>query len=221
MATSLRILAQLPPNAERVKVLTSEGEYKWKDLDELEDSDQILKNGQGQPLVMGNRPGRKKKNPPQQPQASNNQIQDVIEARNEAVKENPLYKQALKDPSAIDLFEYVVRNLAQEISILDFERQEQERKGEPISHLSLKKVASLKHLADIWFRRRDQLTGQFIDLESDAFQAVLGFILETFKQALEDAKVRSESVEVIFQSLKKLMSTEAGWISEAKKRMEK
>ena len=57
-----------------------------------------------------------------------------------------------------------------------------------------------------------------IDLESDTFGALFGFISETFKQACTDSGLRSEMIDMIFAKFASALNEE--WASEAKARME-
>ena len=53
------ILDSLTEDAKRIKVEDENGNKKWRDLDDLHDTDSIILKADGDPYVMNTKPGRK------------------------------------------------------------------------------------------------------------------------------------------------------------------
>ena len=210
------ILANLPDGVRRVQVLDAAGKQVYKRPDEVDPAtDEIVLNSDGAPIVMRGKPGRKAKSTLT---AATPQIAEVEQARVEHMSVDPLRKAARKDADSDDVFSALIAAMAEEAASIDFDKSEAARHGGDTATLSAKRARILKGMADTWLKRKQQVEGGVIDMDSPAFNALFGLILETFKAAMLDAGARPEVVETTFAKLVSALSDE-GWKQDAKVRM--
>jgi hypothetical protein len=107
--------------------------------------------------------------------------------------------------------------MSEEAASIVFERHEAERKGKETSNLSMRRINALKSIGDTWLRRKEQLSGKEIDLDSVVFKALFGFIMDTFKESLSESGLRPEMVDTVFAKLGSKLDEE--WSSDARNRM--
>lgn len=210
------ILANLPDGVRRVQVIDANGKQVYKRPDDVDiGTDEIVLNSEGAPIVMRGKPGRKTKS---NLSAVTPHIAEVEQARVEHMSVDPLRKAARKDANSDAVFNALIAAMAEEAASIDFDKSEAARHGGDTATLSSKRARILKGLADTWLRRKQQLDGDLIDIESPAFKAVFGLILETFKGSMVDAGARPEMVETTFSKLAAALGEES-WKQEAKLRM--
>jgi hypothetical protein len=210
------LLAKMPPGSKFVLVKTEKGDQKYRPVDELAETDEIQVNKDGIPVVMKGKPGR--------PQAivlqpASPVVAEVIKRKQDAIHKDRILDAVKTNPENPEVLHQVVLALGEEAASLGFERAEAERDGRETSNISVRRVNTLKALADTWLKRKDQVTTQSIDMGSPAFKTLLQFLLETFQGTLTDAGVRPEMVETVFARLAKAMNEE--WEAEARNRMKK
>jgi hypothetical protein len=211
----LFILKTLSPGVQRIQVLSGGRQIYKKPSDVDVDSDEILLSSSGSPIVMRGKPGRKSKSALT---AVTPQIAEIEQARTEHLAVDSLRKATRKDASGDAVFDAIIAAMAEEAASLDFDKSEAARHGGDTSSLSSKRARVLKGMADSWLRRKSQIEGGVIDLDSPAFQALFGLILETFKSSMLDAGSRAEFVETVFSKLVSQLG-EVSWRQEAKARM--
>lgn len=210
------IIENLPKEVRRVQVVDPNGKQSYKRPDDVDlDYDQIMLAMDGTPIVMRGKPGRKPKKPlkPVTPQ-----IAEVDEARTEHITQSPLLREAQRDAEGDGVLNAIMSAMAEEAAAIEFERDEAARHGQETSALSAKRARVLKGMADTWLKRKQQIEGGLIDLESPAFQALFGLILETFKDSMLDAGARPEFIETTFAKLVSSLGDE-GWKQDARARM--
>jgi hypothetical protein len=210
------IIDAIPTGAKRIKVRTPTGKVKFKPLDQVGKEDVILTKKDGvTPYTMMTEPGR-----PRKPDLSpaNLVVAEILANKEKAMSEDTVLNTARHNPESADVLHQVMVGLADESASIAFERREAERKGEPTSQLSVRRVNALKSVADTWLRRKEQLSSNIVDMDSPGFQTLFKFIMETFKDALEQAEIHPEMIKVIFARFSKRIDSEE-WRTEAKGRM--
>ena len=210
------IIENLPKEVRRVQVVDINGKQLYKRPDDVDlDYDRIQLAMDGTPIVMRGKPGRKPKKPlkPVTPQ-----IAEVDEARTEHISHSTLLQEAKRDAEGDGVLNAIMSAMAEEAAAIEFEREEAARHGQETSALSAKRARVLKGMADTWLKRKQQIEGGLIDMESPAFQALFGLILETFKESMVDAGARPEFVETTFVKLVAALGDE-GWKQDARARM--
>lgn len=210
------MLANLPESVRRVQVIEASGKQVYKRPDDVDVTiDQIMLASDGSPICMRGKPGRKKK---AQLNPVTPQIAEVEQAREAHISQDPLRHAAKKDAESDDVLNAIITAMAEEAAAIEFERSEAARHGQDTANHSSKRARVLKGMADTWLKRKQQVEGGVIDLDSPAFQALFGMILETFKEAMAETGTRAEHIETIFVKLVTDLG-EASWREEAKARM--
>jgi hypothetical protein len=210
------ILANLPDGVRRVQVIESSGKQVYKRPDDVDTAlDQIMLASDGTPICMRGKPGRK---PKAQLNPVTPQIAEVEQAREEHLLQDPLRKAARTDAEGDAVLNSIVAAMADEAAAIEFERNEAARHGQDTTNHSSKRARVLKGMADTWLKRKQQIDGGVIDLDSPAFSVLFAMILETFKGAMLDTGTRAEHIETIFVKLVTELG-EDSWREEAKARM--
>ena len=206
------LLELVPESATRVSVTDKSGRVKWRPLDGVEPFDTInLKHGI--PITMKGEPGRKAA----VPDAINEVVAEEYRQKARDLTNDPIVKTAKTDPESSDLLHHVVVSLAEEAASLGHERRNAEMEGRETSQLSIRRVNALKAVAETWLKRKDQTVNREIDLSSPQFKAVFSLTLEAFREAMVDASLRPEMVEMVFAKL--TAKLQEGWEQEARNRM--
>jgi len=131
------LLAKIPAGARRVKVKTEKGETKYKGVNDLADSDEILVNADGDPIIMRAKPGRKAK---ADPQPANDTVKEIVKRKKTSVAEDKLRQVADADPDSDQVLHQVLVGLTEEVASLQFERLEAERLGKETSQISVRRM---------------------------------------------------------------------------------
>lgn len=209
------ILATLPANVTRVQVSDQFGKVKFKKIADILDTDTVLFNGGGTPIVMTGKPGRKTK---PVMKAGTADIAEMLRAKELAVEEDELLETIKHNPEGSTVLDFVMTGLAEEAASLAFERTEAERKGDSTSQISMRRINALKAVGDSWIKRKEQIANGGVDMDSPAFKRLFQFIMDTFREALEeDVKARPEMIETIFTSLSRRLDDD--WTRDAVKKM--
>lgn len=211
------LLARVPAGATRIKVKTAKDETKYKAVGELGDTDEILVNASGDPIVMRSKPGRKAK---ADPQPVNDTIKELVKRKEIAVAASPLRQAAANQPDSDAVLHQVLMGLTDEVASLAFERQEAERLGKETSQISVRRIGGLKATAETWLKRKDQLVNKSVDPDSAGFKAAAGFLLETMKEAMSGSGMRPEMVQTVFTKFSSITAAES-WEAELKLRIKK
>ena len=208
------IIAGLSPEVTRIQVIDDQGKQRFRKKEELADSDTIVLNSEGKPVTMAGSPGRpaKVELPP-----ANDAVAEVMKQRRQFLSNDDLLEVVKANPESAFVLDYVMLGIAEEAAALGFERTEMERRGQPTSQVSVRRIGALKAIGDSWLKRKDQIAYQGVDMDSPAFKRLFGYIMETFKETLLAAGERPEMIETVFAGLSKRL--DADWQREAVKRM--
>lgn len=147
----------------------------------------------------------------------NDAVAEVMKLRRQALSNDDLLEVVKANPESAFVLDYVMLGIAEEAAALGFERTEMERRGQPTSQVSVRRIGALKAIGDSWLKRKDQIASQGVDMDSPAFKRLFGYIMETFKESLVAAGERPEMIETVFAGLSKRL--DADWQREAVKRM--
>lgn len=208
------LVAELPPEVTRIQVIDDQGKQRFRKRDELADSDTIVFNADGDPVVMNGAPGRPAKT---ELQPINEAVAEVMKQRRQAMNDDDLLEVVRANPESAAVLDFVMVGIAEEAAALGFERGEMERRGQPTSRVSVRRIGALKAIGDSWLKRKDQIAAQGVDMDSPAFKRLFAYIMETFKESLASAGERPEMIETVFAGLSKRL--DADWQREAVKRM--
>lgn len=206
-----RALKMIHPQTWGVKVKTEQGDICYRDVSEVKPDDTIIMKKDGTPAVMVKKPGRKNKI------KLSPHKQSILDDRNRIVQSHPLSTSVREDPESMEVFHHIINGMAKGIATLEFEAEQALLKGHPTVQVISKQMTAMRSAADLWLKRRDQLTSKMIDLNSSAFKELFKFIMDTFRTSLKNSGLRQEQIETIFGNLSTLVDD--GWEEEAKNRM--
>lgn len=218
-----QLLALIPEDAQRVKVIDEKGQEKWRDvsadgIDAVLDSDEIVLLS-GEPVVMRTRPGRRRKPPRAAPPPAVNQTVAQLQAtKAQHIDDDELLRQIERGIDSEEVLYCVLRAFAEEAASLGFERLEAERTGKETSQLSIRRINALKAIAETWLKRKEQLSGKMIDMASPAFTKLFDFVVATFREAMLAGGVPPDQAEIVFTRLGDRLKDET-WEQEAQNRM--
>jgi hypothetical protein len=216
----------IPAGATRVQVEDDMGKLIWRRPSDVRPTDTVQINTKtGEPYVMYGSPGSPSSNPKNStlaPSPQNNTLNNLNQLQQRRVSKvgsDEVLDSTKKNPDSENVLTKVLVGLAEESASLAFEREEAERRGEPTSQISLRRVNALKAVGDTWIKKKEMMSSKSLDLESKAFKRVFGHIAETFRKACDEAGVRPEQAESVFASFGKMVD-EPDWLADAKKSME-
>jgi hypothetical protein len=208
------ILENLPEGTHRVQVTNATGGLEYKRPEEVDVvDDKIMLNSKGEPILMMGKPGRKKK-----PLAAlSPQLAAVAQAREDHLESNVLVSNVKKEANGDDALDEIILGLSQEAAVLEFDRLEAQRHGDDGAPYAVKRARILRSMGDLILKRRALSKGSAVDMDSDEFQALFTFLLETFRGAMEESGCRPELIETTFTKL--TGNLDDSWAQEAKGRM--
>lgn len=210
------ILANLPDGTKRVQVFTAQGKQQYKRPEDIDlDHDEVMLASDGTPVVMRGKPGRR---PKAQLNPVTPQIDEVVRAKNDHLDLDPLIREIKQNPESDTVIDQVLVGMAQESASIEFERLEAERHGQDTVNISAKRARVLKSMADTMLKKKQIASGGVIDMESPAFRALFGLVLETFKGAMQEGGARPELIETTFAHLVKSLD-DPNWREDARVRM--
>lgn len=205
------ILGNLPPGTRRVKVQVPSGKCLFKKPEEIDlDEDIIQFKNTGEPVVMKGEPGMTKL-PAASPKAA-----AIQSARESHIAGNNLLRRVKNNSGEDEIFDTIMKSMASDVASLEFEIEERVRNGEESSQVVAKKSRVLKAMADAWIAHKKANRDGSIDIDSEQFSGLFGFIMSTMKQSMIDAGTRREAIETIFNKFSTTIS-HPSWKSEAKK----
>lgn len=211
-----KLVEMLPQGIARVRVTSAEGKQCYKSVPDILDTDTVDLTAAGKPIVMRTHPGRPQGTKSTLPPVSK-QAEEVSLAKDTHEALSDLVSVTRQNPEADAVFHTLMSGLAVEITSLEFERREAERKGEDTSNVSAKRVRAIKTMTDAWLKKREKVDSGTIDLEGVAFKSLFSFMLETVRGAMGDSGMRPEHIETVFAKLSKRLAD--GWAEDAKARM--
>jgi len=148
-------------------------------------------------------------------------LKALQDRKRQTYKRDMVLRTTKKNSESSKVLDAVLIGLAEEATSIKFEKEEMERRGESTAQLSHRRIMALKAVSETWLKKRELTGGDgLIDLGSKEFQALFGFIMETFRIACDDAGARPELVDTIFARFAEAISDQ-DWVSDAKNRMEK
>lgn len=212
------ILAMIPSDASRVKVIDEKGQTRFRDINSIFASDEIVLQN-GRPVCMMAKPGRPAKEaPPQLPEPVTPAVGQLQAAKEWHIHNDPLIAQIATDIDNDGVLHQVLTGLATEAASLAFERTEAERNGKSTSDISARRSRILLGIAETFLKRKEQLADKVIEMDSPAFTRLFTFLMDTVREAMLAGGVSRDQVEVVFQALSKRIDDET-WGVEARIRM--
>lgn len=145
----------------------------------------------------------------------NKAVEAIVKARDQHVGNDGLLKALKKDPNSLNVLDQIVKQMAYEASMLDFERQELQRKGEDASVVSGKKILALARTADLYFKKRDAVLDQAFDFKSKRFEKLLEWLfMKVVKKSAQEAGLSGEQLTILFNKISEKFEDER-WTEDA------
>jgi hypothetical protein len=207
----------IPPEANRIKVIDQKGQIKLRKIADIQQGDTPSLNNEGVPVFMEGAIGKPPKKLDEVLPPATALIGDILKIKEGHLRNDPIIHAAENSPESPELLNQVVLAIGEEAASLRFERMEAERRGTDTTQLSMKRVASLKAMADTWIKRREQIQSRTVDIESPSFRALFEYITETFTRAMQSAGIRQELADSVISVFAKMLDDT--WKNEAKNRM--
>lgn len=211
----------IPENAYRVQVRTVSGDLRYRDLsvkskNKIRDDDEILISEKGDPIVMYNKPGRRKniETTKLSVPAVNATAATLQKDKERHMRQDKLLRLLEVNPESPDVLHEIMTEIAKESASLEFERLQAERKLGDTRQISVNRVQTLKAVGDTWIKRLDQVSIKGVDLESPAFRTVLKFLIKTFRECMLSTGMRREQIEVVINTLATTLDSDQ-WEAEA------
>lgn len=207
---------EIPEGSDRVQVTDSTGKLRWRKIADFQHGSDVLFLNDGNPVFMRGGLGRPPGVAPARPGAPAN-LEDQLKIKASQLRSDPIVTVVSTTPDAPEVLSEVLNGLAEESASLRFERAMADQNGQDSTNISIRRVTSLKALADTWLKRKEQLTAGVFNIESPAFRAVLGLVTETFVRAMEDTGIRSEQIEITMSNFSRMFDEK--WKDVARERI--
>jgi len=228
----VEIISRLPADVHSVKVEDSGGKTRWRPVHKLLRSDTILMTKEGRPFMMKGSPGRRshkprkydkpKKGQRKKTESPNPHIPEDLEVvagqRANFIEKDPLSQVIRESPDSTDVLQEIMSGLAEEAASIAYDRLREEQKGRPTSVISTRRIQALKALGETWLKRTEQLDERDIDLGGPAFQNLWRFLMSTFRTAMVQSNLSSESIQHVMTNLGQQVDDDL-WVTNAQKAM--
>lgn len=199
---NLICLNNISPNVTRVKVIDETGAELWKPPNEVWDSDRIQLTTEGRPVTSMKSWGRP---------SNDSKIlhSDAIPRdKRELLMSSDLYKTIRSNPESIEVLNHALAEMVAETVYLDEERLRKESQNISTESLSRMKIRALQAISGVWLDRKKQSSITDIDLNSRPFQVLIGHIIDTFVESMQECDYSPANIENILTKLAKKMDDE-------------
>ncbi len=129
-----------------------------------------------------------------------------VKERERFVHDQPLSKSLARGATASELVDDVLKEIAEELAHLKFERSKAAREGKNTANYNMSRVAALKQIADVLMKRQENARAEQLDLKSPRFQAVLRSWMEFVYESMRKSSIPDADIELVFNQMKADMS---------------
>lgn len=221
LSPTQRQLLDLVPLQARVKITRPNGTARFVSVNQVSPNDQIVTKPDGTPVVMQGLPGRPAKSgvaavPPAQ-HAGNQNIKNH-QSKHSMIARDPLVRLTQVNPDAKQVADQLLLEAAEEMAAIKYERQAAEQRGDSSYQMSVKRIAGLVQLSNVWLKRYESSLGSGqVDLSSPGVQALINFLVETFRDALDQSGMPQSGADGVLAKMTKMM--DQSWTVEAEARI--
>lgn len=204
---------------ERVLVRTPEGKSVYKSPKDVTEEDSIQTKRDGSPIVCVAPPGRPTSSAPL---TASDPGGFFTVQMGEHVRHDPVVMALRRDMETSAVLSQVLSEIGQDIARLDYLRvQTDPNRRAEIADLTVKRIRALGSFYDTLAHRFELSKAQNIpDVRSPVIKEVVRTTLETARDGMVKAGVRSEVVDAVFTLLGPILS-EPSWEAQLRSRMEK
>jgi hypothetical protein len=125
---------------------------------------------------------------------------DVLE-REEFVSRQELTVKTSGGYDAKDLITTVVKEIAEELSNLKYERKRAAREGKNTANYTISRVTALRQLADLLLKRLENARAEELDLKSPRFREVLKLWMEFVYESMVKVQVSDQVIDLVFRQI--------------------
>ncbi len=129
-------------------------------------------------------------------------LQKELRERENSVQSNGLMRAVAAKAGPAELVEEVLKEIAEELAHLKFERAKAAREGKNTANYNMSRVAALRQIADVLMKRAENSRAEQLDLKSPRFQAVLRAWMEFVYECAVKAHISEAEIELMFGQMK-------------------
>jgi hypothetical protein len=122
--------------------------------------------------------------------------------REDFVQNQELVKIVSRGASAVDIIDSVLKEIAEDLAHLKFERQKATKEGKNTVNHTISRVAGLKQLAEVLLKKQENLRAEKIDLKSTRFQEILRLWMEFVYESMQKANLGEQEIDLVFNVMK-------------------
>lgn len=104
--------------------------------------------------------------------------------------------------STADGLDVLMKEIAEELAHLKFERRKVAKEGKSTERLTVNRIASLRSLADLLLKRKEQALAERLDLQSPRVQAMMKLWMEYVYVAMEKSGLESHVIDLVFRQMR-------------------
>ena len=128
-------------------------------------------------------------------------VSKELRDREDFVQRQELLARVNNGNSPIDIVDTVIKEIAEELSHLKFERKKAARDGKNTSNYTISRIASLRQLADVLMKRMENARAEQLDLKSSRFREVLKLWMEFVYESMVKVGVSEQEIDLVFRQI--------------------
>lgn len=125
-----------------------------------------------------------------------------LRERDQSVVGNELVKAIARRAGPADLIDEVLKEIAEELAHLKFERSKAAKEGKNTANYNMSRIAALRQIADVLMKRQENARAEQLDLRSPRFQSVIRLWMEFVYESAEKAGVSPAVIDLMFNQMK-------------------
>lgn len=125
---------------------------------------------------------------------------EIVE-REEFVARQELTVKVNTTTDSKDIVNSVVREIAEELAHLKFERKKAARDGKNTANYTISRIQSLRSLADLLLKRMENARAEELDLRSPRFREVLKLWMEFVYDSMVKVQVSDDVIDLVFKQI--------------------
>lgn len=139
-----------------------------------------------------------------------NTVQEIIDPidieienieRDEFITNDPLVKSIDDRLGTSDVINTLLKEVAEEIANLKFERRVANRQGQKTLGIIANRINGLRQFAEILIKRHESSRADRIDLSSPRFKRVLELWLEFLHESMTKAGIHRNDIDIVFRQM--------------------
>lgn len=127
---------------------------------------------------------------------------ELDESRRQSFHESALLTNLIETRSSpADIIDGIISEIAEELSHIKYERQKCIKEGRSTSSMSIKRIESLRTLADILIKKSDNFKTSNIDFRNPKFKAIVRLWMEFVYDAMQKVGLDEATIDMVFKQL--------------------